>query len=74
MAVVNAEYELTLYSLPNLEKTDTLRFPEPISWFRFARDSKHIFVLTRDQTAYTLDLSASGPRATSSGLPQASTF
>jgi WD40 repeat protein len=73
LAVVNAEYELTLYSLPSLEKTDTLRFPEPISWFHFARDSKHLFVLTRDQTAYTLDLSASGSRATSSVLPQAST-
>jgi WD40 repeat protein len=67
LAIVNAEYELTLYSLPTLEKKDSLRFPEPISWFWFGRGSKQIFILTRDQTAYTLDLSSNPQNATATG-------
>ena len=56
MAVFNGQYELALYSLPDLRKRDTLRFPERITWLRFGRDAKSLFVLTRDQTAYTLDI------------------
>jgi len=56
LAVFNGQYELALYSLPDLRKRDTLRFPERITWLRFGRDAKSLFVLTRDQTAYTLDI------------------
>ena len=57
MAVWTATGELDLYELGSSQVKRKFNFPTAVAYARFSPDGKRLFVLTRDQTAYTLDLS-----------------
>jgi len=40
------------------ERVKELNFAKPVSFKQFSKDSKRLFVLTSDQTAYLFDLSS----------------
>ena len=44
--------------MESMEKRDEFSFPNRISLMRFSQDGRRLFVLTRDQTVYILDVSA----------------
>jgi WD40 repeat protein len=56
MTVSTATGELDLYDLGNVQGKREYNFPTSVIYERFSPDGKRLFVLTRDQTAYTLDL------------------
>ena len=58
VCVQNAPGEVTIYSVPEMRKVDELQFPSAALLARFSPDGSRLFVLTRDQTAYTIDLAA----------------
>lgn len=58
MAVSTATGELDLYDLGNSQVKQKYSFPTSVLYERFSPDGKRLFVLTRDQTAYTIDLTA----------------
>jgi hypothetical protein len=58
MAVSTAEGEVDLYDLATSQVRRKYNFPVPVMYERFSPDGKRLFVLTRDQTAYTLDLTS----------------
>jgi outer membrane protein assembly factor BamB len=58
LALQNERRHLTLYDLSNMESVDEFVFPSALVYKAFAADGKRLFVLTADQTAYTLDLSS----------------
>jgi len=58
LLVENNPGQVTLYSIPSMEKRDELTFPARVSFARFSEDAKRVFVLTNDHTAYTLNLGA----------------
>lgn len=60
--VQNTAGEVTLYSLPGMQEVDKLVFPSAAAFARFSRDGRRLFVLTRDQTTYTIELKSSNPR------------
>ncbi|PYV34122.1 MAG: hypothetical protein DMG22_07380 [Acidobacteria bacterium] len=48
---------LTLFDLGSLEERDDFTFKSPIVFTEFSSDGKRLLVLTRDQSAYTLNVS-----------------
>lgn len=58
VCVQNAPGEITVHSLPALERAGEFVFPSEVVFARFSPDGKRLFVLTGDQTAYTIDLAA----------------
>lgn len=57
LCVENERGKLAVYDLESMEKRDELTFPNSISMLRFSRDGRRLFVLTREQTVYILDVS-----------------
>ena len=58
LCVENERGKLTLYDLASMEKRDQFSFSSPVAMTRFSADGKSLFVLTRNQTAYVLDVSS----------------
>ena len=58
LCVENERGKLIVYDLESMEKRDDLSFPTPISMLRFNKDGQRLFVLTREQTVYILDVSS----------------
>jgi hypothetical protein len=52
--VQNIPGQLTLYSLPLMQRLDDLTFPFRVTLARFQADDTRLFVLTEDQTVYVL--------------------
>jgi WD40 repeat protein len=71
-AVTTSEGEMKVYGLADSQLRRTYRFPVSIAYKKFSPDGKRLFVLTRDQTAYVLDLAASQeqPSITVKATPQ----
>jgi WD40 repeat protein len=57
-AVSSGEGEVDVYGLSDSQLRRTYKFPVSIVYKKFSDDGKQLFVLTRDQTAYVLDLNA----------------
>jgi WD40 repeat protein len=57
-AVLNPSDQLNLYDLATGKPHQQLKFSTPVAFEKFSPDGKRLFVMTRDQTAYILDLSA----------------
>jgi len=57
-AVSTAEGEVNVYGLADSQLRRTYQFPGSIAYKNFSTDGKRLFVLTRDQTAYVLDLTS----------------
>jgi hypothetical protein len=55
-AVTTSESEVNLYRLGDSQLRQTYKFPVSVAYKKFSADGKRLFVLTRDQTAYVLDL------------------
>jgi WD40 repeat protein len=62
LCVENEAGKLAIYDLRTMEKLDELTFASPISMLRFSADGSRLFVLTKNQTAYFLSVSASAKR------------
>jgi WD40 repeat protein len=58
LCVENENGQVTIYDVMTMEKRDQFIFSSPMSLASFSQDGKKLFVLTADQTAYVLDLSA----------------
>jgi hypothetical protein len=48
--------EVNVYDLPGSKLLHSYKFPASVAYKKFSSDGKRLFVLTRDQTAYVLDL------------------
>ena len=57
-AVSTGHGEMNVYGLADSQLRRTYQFPVSIAYKKFSRDGKRLFVLTRDQTAYVLDLTS----------------
>jgi WD40 repeat protein len=57
-AVSAGEGEVNVYRLADSRLRRAYRFPVSIAYKKFSPDGKRLFVLTRDQTAYVLDLTS----------------
>jgi len=57
-AVSAGESEVNVYGLADSQLRHTYKFPVSIAYKKFSPDGKRLFVLTRDQTGYVLDLNA----------------
>ena len=57
-AVSSGEGEVNVYGLADSQLRRTYKFPASIAYKKFSADGKKLFVLTRDQTAYVVDLNA----------------
>ncbi len=71
MSVEDGPGVLSIYDLPSLKKVDQFFFCDPISAVEFCDGGKQLFVLTADQNAYLLELTAAhdaASDATSTGL------
>lgn len=62
LCVENEIGKLAIYDLKTMDKRDEFVFSSPISMLRFSPEGKRLFVLTSNQFAYLLDVSASGSR------------
>ena len=71
-AVSSGEGEVNVYGLADSQLRRTYQFPVSIAYKKFSPDGKRLFVLTRDQTAYVLDLAAAqeSPSVTVKAAPQ----
>ncbi|HEX7335126.1 MAG TPA: M48 family metalloprotease [Pyrinomonadaceae bacterium] len=58
LCVENERGKLAVYDLESMEKRDELSFPTRISMLRFSHDGRRLFVLSREQTVYVLDVSS----------------
>jgi hypothetical protein len=58
LCVENEGGQLTIYDLASMEKRDQFVFSTPLALAQFSPEGKSLFVLTADQTAYVLDVSA----------------
>jgi len=58
-AALNPSDEISLYQLGTGSLQKQLKFSSPVALDRFSADGKRLFVLTRDQTAYILDVAVS---------------
>ena len=56
MAVENERGQLTLYDLNTLARREQYVFTSPIAYSYFAADTRRLFVLTGNQTAYFIML------------------
>lgn len=59
-AVSAGEGEVVVYGLVNSDLQRSYKFPASVAYKQFSPDGKRLFVLTRDQTAYVLDLTVHG--------------
>jgi hypothetical protein len=59
LCVESEEGKLTIYDLASMRERDQFVFAGPIAFARFSDDGKRLFVLTRSQYAYVLDVSSS---------------
>jgi WD40 repeat protein len=59
LAVTNESGQLAIYNIDSMEKLKELAFADRILLVQFSQNEKSLFVLTGDQTAYFLQLSAS---------------
>ena len=66
-AVSTREGEVNVYGLTDSQLWRTYQFPGSIVYKKFSGDGKQLFVLTRDQTAYVLDLNAA-PEPSTDGV------
>ena len=57
-AVSTSEEEVNVYGLADSQLRRTYKFPVSVAYKKFSPDGKKLFVLTRDQTAYVLDVAA----------------
>lgn len=57
-AVSSSEADVLVYGLADSKLRREYRFPVSVAFKKFSADGKKLFVLTRDQTAYVLDLNA----------------
>ena len=71
-AVSAGDGEVNVYSLAESQLRRTYKFPVSVAYKKFSPDGKRLFVLTRDQTAYVLDLD-SNPRQSSAAVKAAAT-
>jgi WD40 repeat protein len=55
-AVSVGDGEVSVYQLADSHLRRTYRFPTSVAFKKFSADGRRLFVLTRDQTAYVLDL------------------
>jgi WD40 repeat protein len=71
-AVSTGEGEVNVYGLADSQLQRTYQFPVSIAYKKFSPDGKRLFVLTRDQTAYVLDLHSTQeqPSVTVKASPQ----
>jgi WD40 repeat protein len=58
-AVSTAAGELNVYDFASSQLHHSYKFPASVAYKEFSSDGRRLFVLTRDQTAYVLDLSRS---------------
>jgi WD40 repeat protein len=58
LAVENESGKLAIYDLQTMQKRDEYVFPVPIAMGAFADDGKRLFILTANQTAYVIDVTA----------------
>ncbi|HWQ03387.1 MAG TPA: M48 family metalloprotease [Candidatus Nitrosotenuis sp.] len=65
LAAENERGVVTFYALPSLEKRGSLIFSSPISYARFSKDGKQLFVLTANQQAFLFDTAAAATPAIS---------
>jgi WD40 repeat protein len=65
-AVSVGDREVNVYGLADSQLRQNLKFPTSVAYKKFSSDGKRLFVLTRDQTAYVLDLNA-GTQSTAAG-------
>jgi len=65
-AVSTSTGEVDIYDLAGTQLRRQFKFPTSIAYKRFSPDGKRLFVLTRDQTAYVLDLTAPETQTASS--------
>jgi hypothetical protein len=56
LAVTTTNGEVQTYDLATTTLQREYKFPTPVAFKQFSADGKSLFVLTRDQTAYVLDL------------------
>jgi hypothetical protein len=56
LALQNERGHLSLYDLSSMESVDEFVFPSALVYKAFGAEGKRLFVLTADQTTYTLDL------------------
>ena len=57
-AVSAGDGEVNIYSLADSQLRGSYKFLASVAYKKFSADGKRLFVLTRDQTAYVLDLSS----------------
>jgi WD40 repeat protein len=69
-AALDPSERVSLYQLGTGDLQKQLKFSSPVALYKFSNDGKRLFVLTRDQTAYVLDVAtaqtATAPAAGSS--------
>jgi hypothetical protein len=59
-AVTSSEADVLVYGLADSQLRRTYKFAVSVAYKKFSADGKRLFVLTRDQTAYVLDLNRAG--------------
>jgi len=71
-AVSAGEGEVNVYGLADSRLLRNYHFPVSVAYKKFSPDGKRLFVLTRDQTAYVLDLHSTQeqPSVTVKASPQ----
>ena len=68
-AVSTGDGEVNVYGLIDSQLRRSYKFPVSIAYKKFSADGKRLFVLTRDQTAYVLDLNATQEQRTALQKP-----
>lgn len=58
LSVENESGKLSLYDLATMQKRDDFVFSSSVVMQHFSPDSRSLFVLTADQTAFMLDVSS----------------
>jgi WD40 repeat protein len=71
-AVSTGESGVNVYGIADSQLRRTYQFPVSVAYKKFSPDGKRLFVLTRDQTAYVLDLHSTQeqPSVTVKASPQ----
>jgi WD40 repeat protein len=64
LCLANGRGHLIIYDLHSLKQINDLTFASRISAYLFSEDGKRLFVLTNDQTAFVLDVTARSAAAT----------
>jgi len=57
LSIENEPGRVDVYSLPSFEKRGELLFSSPVALWSFSDDGKRLFILTKNQVAYTFDTS-----------------